>query len=82
MHEAYDEADEAQFVVNTVQRLASSGEATLSDCAVMYRTNAIATLEDAFVARRIYRLVGGNALLSAQRNQGAAYLRLVPQPVR
>ncbi len=40
LHEAYDEADEAAFVLSTIQRLASKGEAKLSDCAVMYRTNA------------------------------------------
>ncbi len=58
MHEAYDETDEAQFVVNTIQRLIGSGEMRLSDVAVMYRTNAQSrSLEDAFVARGMpYRL--------------------------
>jgi len=83
MHEAYDEADEAQFVVNTIQRLASSGEASLSDCAVMYRTNAQSrSLEDAFVARGIpYRLVGGTRFYQRREIKDAlAYLRLVHNP--
>ena len=83
MHEAYDEADEAQFVVNTIQRLASSGEASLSDCAVMYRTNAQSrSLEDAFVARGIpYRLVGGTRFYQRKEIKDAlAYLRLVHNP--
>lgn len=83
MQEAYDEADEAQFVVNTIQRLASSGEASLSDCAVMYRTNAQSrSLEDAFVARGIpYRLVGGTRFYQRKEIKDAlAYLRLVHNP--
>jgi len=83
MHEAYDEADEAQFVVNTIQRLASSGEASLSDCAVMYRTNAQSrSLEDAFVARGIpYRLVGGTRFYQRKEIKDAlAYLRFVHNP--
>ena len=83
MHEAYDEADEAQFVVNTIQRLASSGDASLSDCAIMYRTNAQSrALEDAFVARGIpYRLVGGTRFYQRKEIKDAlAYLRLVHNP--
>ena len=83
MHEAYDEADEAQFVVNTIQRLASSSEASLSDCAIMYRTNAQSrSLEDAFVARGVpYRLVGGTRFYQRKEIKDAlAYLRLVHNP--
>ncbi len=83
MHEAYDETDEAQFVVNTIQRLAGSGEIRLSDVAVMYRTNAQSrSLEDAFVARGVpYRLVGGTRFYQRKEVKDAlAYLRLVHNP--
>lgn len=83
MHEAYDEADEAQFVVNTVQRLVGSGEIRLSDVAIMYRTNAQSrSLEDAFVARGMpYRLIGGTRFYQRKEIKDAlAYLRLVHNP--
>jgi DNA helicase-2/ATP-dependent DNA helicase PcrA len=83
LHEAYDETDEAQFVVNTIQRLVGSGEVRLSDVAVMYRTNAQSrSLEDAFVARGIpYRLVGGTRFYQRKEIKDAlAYLRLVHNP--
>lgn len=83
LHEAYDETDEAQFVVNTTQRLVGSGEIRLSDVAVMYRTNAQSrSLEDAFVARGIpYRLVGGTRFYQRKEIKDAlAYLRLVHNP--
>lgn len=81
--EAYDETDEAAFVANTIQRLVSTREARLGDCAVMYRTNAQSrTLEDAFVARGIpYRLVGGTRFYQRKEIKDAlAYLRLVHNP--
>jgi len=83
VHEAYDEADEAAFVVGTIQRLLARGEARLGDCAVMYRTNAQSrALEDAFVARGIpYRLVGGTRFYQRREIKDAlAYLRLVHNP--
>ncbi len=83
IQEAYDEADEATFVSNTIQRLVSQGEAKLADCAVMYRTNAQSRpLEDAFVARGIpYRLVGGTRFYQRKEVKDAlAYLRLVHNP--
>ncbi|MEJ5199896.1 MAG: UvrD-helicase domain-containing protein, partial [Anaerolineae bacterium] len=83
VYEAYDEADEAAFVVNTIQKLVARGEAKLGDCAVMYRTNAQSrALEDAFVARGIpYRLVGGTRFYQRKEIKDAlAYLRLVHNP--
>lgn len=83
MHEAYDETDEAQFIVTTIQRLVGSGEIHLNDCAVMYRTNAQSrSLEDAFVARGVpYRLLGGTRFYQRKEVKDAlAYLRLVHNP--
>jgi len=83
VHEAYDESDEANYVVNTIRRLVGQGEAKLSDCAVMYRTNAQSRpLEDAFVSWGIpYRLVGGTRFYQRKEIKDAlAYLRLVHNP--
>jgi DNA helicase-2/ATP-dependent DNA helicase PcrA len=83
LHEAYDESDEATYVVNTIRRLVGQGEAKLSDCAVMYRTNAQSRpLEDAFVSWGIpYRLVGGTRFYQRKEIKDAlAYLRLVHNP--
>ena len=83
IHEAYDETDEAAFVISTIQRLVSRGDAKLGDCAVMYRTNAQSrALEDAFVARGMpYRLVGGTRFYQRKEIKDAlAYLRLVHNP--
>ncbi len=82
-HEAYDENDEAAFVAGTIQRLISTREAQLGDCAVMYRTNAQSrALEDAFIARGMpYRLVGGTRFYQRKEIKDAlAYLRLVHNP--
>jgi len=59
--ETYTEQEEAQFVVNEVERLAAQGEVNLGGCAVMYRTNAQSrALEEAFVRYGIaYKLVAG-----------------------
>ncbi len=83
IHEAYDEADEAKYIIGVIQRLASRGEVRLSDCAVMYRTNAQSRpLEDAFVAKGVpYRLVGGTRFYQRKEVKDVlAYLRLVHNP--
>jgi DNA helicase-2/ATP-dependent DNA helicase PcrA len=84
LHEAYDEADEANFVASSIQRLVERERAVrLADCAVMYRTNAQSRpLEDAFVARGIpYQLVGGTRFYQRREIKDVlAYLRLVHNP--
>ena len=75
--------DEAKYVVGTIQRLVSSGEARLSDCAVMYRVNAQSRpLEDAFVTHGVpYRLVGGTRFYQRREIKDAlAYLRVIHNP--
>jgi DNA helicase-2/ATP-dependent DNA helicase PcrA len=59
-HEAYNDYDEASFVVDTIAQLVASGQFEPGDCAVMYRTNAMSRLiEEAFLQARLpYRLVG------------------------
>lgn len=82
LHEAYNEEEEAQFVVDEIARLAHKNYRP-RDCAVFYRTNAQSrSLEDAFVRRGMpYQLVG--AVRFYQRREVKdllAYLRLINNP--
>jgi DNA helicase II / ATP-dependent DNA helicase PcrA len=58
--EAYDEGEEAEYVVGEIQRLVARGETTLSECAVMFRTNAQSrALEESLNRHHVpYKLVG------------------------
>ncbi len=79
-HEAYDEADEAQFVVETIAGLTLTGEAEPGGCAVMYRTNAQSrALEEAFLKAGLpYRLVGAQRFYGRREVKDLiAYLRLI-----
>ena len=60
LYEAYDEREEATYVVGEIQRLVARGESRLGDCAIMFRTNAQSrALEDALIRHGIsYKLVG------------------------
>ncbi|MCE5258951.1 MAG: UvrD-helicase domain-containing protein [Chloroflexi bacterium] len=83
LFEAYDENEEAEYVVNEVQRLAARHEGSLSQCAVMFRTNAQSRpIEDAFVRHGLpYRLVGGTRFYQRREIKDIiAYLRLVHNP--
>ena len=78
--EAYDEQKEAQFVVSEVERLVEQGKACLSDCAVMYRTNAQSrALEEAFIRYGTpYRLVAGTRFYGRREVKDIiAYLKLI-----
>jgi len=81
--ETYTEQEEAQFVVNEVERLVDSGKAGLGDCAVMYRTNAQSrVLEEAFVRYGTpYKLVAGTRFYERREIKDIiAYLRLIQNP--
>src|SRR5439155_17335949 len=83
VHQAYNETDEAQFVVREVERLIRSEGASFGDLAVMYRINAQSRpLEDALVRRGIpYRLVGGTRFYERKEVKDVlAYLRLAENP--
>jgi DNA helicase II / ATP-dependent DNA helicase PcrA len=89
LHEAYDENDEARFVVDTISELAArapaEGERPVrpGDCAVMYRTNAQSrALEEEFIRANLpYRLVGAQRFYGRREVKDAlAYLRLVHNP--
>jgi DNA helicase-2/ATP-dependent DNA helicase PcrA len=81
--ETYTEQEEAQFVVNEIERLVSEGQASLGDCAVMYRTNAQSrALEEAFVRYGTpYKLVAGTRFYERREVKDViAYLRLIQNP--
>jgi DNA helicase-2/ATP-dependent DNA helicase PcrA len=83
VHEAYDEEEEAVWVVQEVDRLRKKGEAKYGDVAVAYRVNAQSrALEEACIRYGIpYRLVG--ALKFYQRKEikdVIAYLRVLNNP--
>ncbi len=83
VHEAYDQEDEAQFVLETIVELVARGEARPGDCAVMYRTNAQSrALEDAFIRAGLpYRLVGATRFYARREIKDLiGFLRLIHNP--
>ena len=83
VYEAYNEVEEAQFVVDEIARLVAEGKARPGDFAIMYRTNAQSrALEEAFVARNLpYRLVGATRFYERREIKDVlAYLRIVHNP--
>ncbi len=83
IYEAYNQDDEAQYVVETIQKMIRSKDRTLADFAVFYRTNAQSrAIEDAFVRSGLpYRLVGGTRFYARREVKDVlAYLRLVHNP--
>ena len=82
-YEAYDENEEAEFVVQEARRLAREGVRP-GGIAVMYRTNAQSrSLEEACVRLGMrYRLVGGTRFYERREVKDVlAYLRLLHNPV-
>lgn len=83
VYEAYNEIEEAQFIVDEIARLVAEGEAQPGDFAIMYRTNAQSrALEEAFVSRNMpYRLVGATRFYERREIKDVlAYLRIVHNP--
>ncbi len=81
--ETYTEQEEAQFVVNEVERLVGRGEVNRGDCAVMYRTNAQSrALEEALIRYGVpYKLVAGTRFYERREIKDIiAYLRLIQNP--
>ena len=83
VHEAYDQDEEAQFVVDTIAQLVAQEGARPGDCAVMYRTNAQSrAFEDAFIRAGLpYKLVGATRFYARREVKDLiAFLRLVHNP--
>jgi DNA helicase-2/ATP-dependent DNA helicase PcrA len=81
--EAYNEQDEASFVVDEIQRLQVDDQFSPGQIAVMYRTNAQSrVLEESFINRGMpYILVRGTRFYDRKEIKDAlAYLRLIHNP--
>ena len=79
----YSEDEEAQFVINEIDKLVSENLVSPGGCAVMYRVNAQSrALEEAFMRYGVpYRLVGGIRFYQRREIKDViAYLRLIHNP--
>lgn len=98
LYTAFNEYDEARFVVERIQDLLRQADGVRRDIAILYRANALSrVMEDALIQSQIpYRIYGGlrfydrleirDALaylkLIANRNDDAAFDRVVNKPTR
>jgi DNA helicase-2/ATP-dependent DNA helicase PcrA len=81
--ESYSAEEEAQSVVNEIEKLVGQEQIPLKDCAVMYRVNAQSrALEETFLRYGVpYKLVGGTRFYQRQEVRDViAYLRLIHNP--
>jgi len=81
--ESYNAEEEAQSVVNEIEKLVGQEQISLKDCAVMYRVNAQSrALEETFLRYGVpYRLVGGTHFYQRREVKDIiAYLRLIHNP--
>ncbi len=81
--EAYDEQEEAEYVLQEIERLLAEEGYSPGDLAVMYRTNAQSrALEEVFVRAGVpYRLVGATRFYERREIKDVlAYLRLIHNP--
>ncbi|HKU14493.1 MAG TPA: UvrD-helicase domain-containing protein [Steroidobacteraceae bacterium] len=79
LYAAFNERDEADFVVNRIREWVYKG-GSRSDCAILYRSNAQSrTFEEALLSARIpYRVYGGLRFFErAEIKDALAYVRLV-----
>ena len=83
VRELFNEDEEAQFVVDTIEELVRQKAAEPGEIAVMYRTNAQSRpLEEAFIrAGMPYRLVGATRFYARKEIKDVlAYLRIINNP--
>ena len=81
--ESYNAEEEAQSVVNEIEKLIGQEQISLKDCAVMYRVNAQSrTLEETFLRYGVpYRLVGGTRFYQRREVKDIiAYLKVIHNP--
>ncbi|MDF9617724.1 DNA helicase II [Pseudomonas entomophila] len=79
LYAAFNEHDEARYVVETIESLIKQGNAR-NDIAILYRSNAQSrVLEEALLRERIpYRIYGGQRFFErAEIKNAMAYLRLL-----
>lgn len=77
---AYNEQEEAQYVVQTIQQLSDKESRSLDDFAILYRTNAQSrVMEEMLVKSNMtYQIVGGTKFYDRKEIKDLlAYLRLI-----
>lgn len=82
LYSAYNEVDEARYIIETIQQCIERGSQR-SELAILYRSNAQSrALEQALIAANIdYRVYGGLRFFErAEIKDSLAYLRLVSNP--
>jgi DNA helicase-2/ATP-dependent DNA helicase PcrA len=82
-HEAYDEEEEAQYVLQEIRGLVAEDGYQPGDFAVMYRTNAQSrALEEVFVRAGVpYKLIGATRFYERREIRDVlAYLRVIHNP--
>ena len=80
LYKAYNEQEEAQFVVQTIQQLMEKENRTFDDFAILYRTNAQSrVMEEVLVkSNMVYQIVGGTKFYDRKEIKDLlAYLRLI-----
>lgn len=80
VYAAFNEQDEARFVIERLLRMTEEQGLARSDFAILYRSNAQSrTFEEALLARRVpYRVYGGLRFFErAEIKDALAYLRLI-----
>ena len=83
LSECLNEKDEAQYVVQCIEKLVHNEHLRYGDCAVMYRINAQSrTIEESLMRFGVpYRLVGGTRFYRRQEIKDVvAYLRVIHNP--
>lgn len=80
LYKAYNEQEEAQFVVQTIQQLIEKENRSFDDFAILYRTNAQSrVMEEVLVKSNMaYQIVGGTKFYDRKEIKDLlAYLRLI-----
>ncbi len=80
LYKAYNEQEEAQFVVQTIQQLMEKENRSFDDFAILYRTNAQSrVMEEVLVKSNMaYQIVGGTKFYDRKEIKDLlAYLRLI-----
>lgn len=82
-YKAFNERDEADFIIGEIDRLTFSDMKSLKDFAILYRTNAQSrVIEELCMARGIpYKIVGGHRFYERKEVKDVmAYLRVLQDP--
>ncbi|GAB4494974.1 MAG: UvrD-helicase domain-containing protein [Anaerolineales bacterium] len=83
LHEAYDDREESQLIVQTIADKIATKQANPGDFAIMYRTNAQSrVLEEAFIRANLpYKIVGAQRFYGRREVKDVlAYLRAAYNP--